>query len=137
MVDFLLFLLMVSMAYMVVFLFWSTVKSFGKIADEIIFCNVCYTFFSILTILFFYYVFTGIQIIPLAYLVGTSVTGGAYKLFLQTDRLRKRKMKIEDSDKPYNSFLRELFYQTRFFIFELSLFIAGLIFLNVFKLWNF
>src|SRR3990167_372996 len=137
MIDFIIFLLKVSMDYIIVFMGWSTVKSINSFTEKIIFCNVCYTFFSILVALFFYYLATGIELLSLAYLTGASMTGGAYKLFLQTDRLRKRKMKIEDSDKSYNSYSREIFYQTRFFIFELSLFIIGLIFLNIFKLWNF
>ena len=128
MIDFIIFLLITSLAYMVVFIFWSTVKSSGKIADGIVFCQTCFTFASIFIVLFFYFLFTGIEILNLPFLAGLSFTGIAYKIYSEQDRNKKQKQKVEKKyDKPYHFFWKELYYQTRLFIWEVIFLNIGLI----------
>src|SRR3990167_10616435 len=96
MIDFIIFLLMTSLAYIVVFLFWSTVKFSGKVADGIIFCQTCFTFASIFVVLFFYFLFTGVEILNLPFLAGLSATGIVYRWNHITDRLKEKKQKVEE-----------------------------------------
>ncbi len=125
------FLFDVFLSYLIVYILFTLLRSKFKILKKIIFCTVCFTFFSIFMLVFIYYLFYGIQLLPIAYLIGCSVTGTATDLVLNSDRNRKEKQKIKDV--PYSS-LKEIIYQNRFFLIELGLFLVGLIFLEVFKL---
>jgi len=125
------FLFDVFLSYLIVYILFTLLRSKFKILKKIIFCTVCFTFFSIFMLVFIYYLFYGIQLLPIAYLIGCSVTGTATDLVLNSDRNRKEKQKIKDV--PYSN-LKEIIYQNRFFLIELGLFLVGLIFLEVFKL---
>jgi len=119
------YLLFVALSYLIVYLFWSTIKPVNSLTDKIIFCSTCATFFSIFAGLYIYFLFTGIQVINLALLFGLSLTGGAYSLQGAFDRLKEKKKNLKDN--PYKNTYKEIAYKNRLFIFELTLLIIGLI----------
>ena len=122
-------LVLISLVYFLVFLFWSSIKYFNNFTDRLIFCQTCFTFASIFFTLLVYFIITGEEILPLKFLMGLTFTGIAYKIQGDFDRLKKKKEEI--IDKPYEGFVREFLYQTRLFWFELILLNIGLILIRM------
>ena len=132
MIDFIIFLLEVTGVYILFFMFFSALKSSGEFFDRLIFCQACATFFTIFITLFIYYIYTGIEIIDIPFLAGLSFSGIAYKLYSVQDRNKKQKQKVEEEyDRPYPSFVKEFFYTTRLFVWEIIFLNAGLILIKV------
>ena len=124
MFEFLIFLLKVLMAYLGIFLFWSGVKGMSKLTDRIVFCQTCFTFASIFIYLLAYYFYSGIQVLPLQFLLGLTATGIAYKMNMETD---KNKEKIKNLEEEGEVSITEIFYTTRLFWFEIAALIIGLV----------
>ncbi len=122
------YLFNIFLSYLLVYFFFIYLRQFKQF-KKLIFCSVCFTFFSIFLVVLTYYLFEGVELLPIAYLLGCSVTGSATDLTIMSNRNRKEKESIKD--KPYSSNLKEIFYQNRFFLIELTLFLIGLFFLKL------
>lgn len=129
MINFILYLLQVSLVYILAFIFFSTIKSINRFTDRTIFCATCVTFGAVFIGDLFYFFMKGVQLIPIIYLFGISLTGIAYRLNFVTDRLRNKIEKLQM--KSSNSFTMELIYNSRLFLFTLGLTLLGLVFLYI------
>lgn len=128
MIDFIISLFLISLGYIFVFSVFSVIKSYNPLFNQLIFCQTCFTFASTFLSLLTFYFLTGIQLLPLSFLMGLTFTGIVYKINFETDKLKKYKENIDITySHNFQSFWKELFYTTRLFWLELIFLNAGLI----------
>ena len=124
MIDFVIFLFLVGVGYFSIYLFWAVLKVSNKRLGKTIFCDVCFTFASILLFLSLLKLIYGISLLPLELHFGMSLTGVAYHI---DTILKKKKRKFN-----FDTFFKQKFWDTKFFWIELSMLFIGLIIIKLF-----